>query len=173
MGHFLSWPSGCSERDRSQLTEGWELVNLKQVTVCMSIYDAKNTVPKPQRPSDVVKCSLMKPEVLSHIIQTYTHKTGYLLTGQTSKKVSGSLGSKPQTNWVLTHTFNITHLWSLVPGWIGGAIIESWLASESMTQNQEGNQEHFHTVCMRELVGTWDRSEGLSGPAQWPGSEVG
>lgn len=36
-----------------------------------------------------------------------------------------------------------------------------------MTQNQEGNREHFRTVFMRELVGTWDRSEGVSGPAQW------
>lgn len=61
----------------------------------------------------------------------------------------------------------------MVPGWTGGAIIESWLASESMTQNQEGNQEHFRTVFMQELVGSWDRSEGVSGPAQWPGSGVG
>lgn len=42
-----------------------------------------------------------------------------------------------------------------------------------MTQNQEGNQEHFRTVFMWELEGSWDRSEGVSGPAQWPGSGGG
>lgn len=145
MDHFLSWPSGCSERDRSQLTEGWE-TSQSETSHCMYVYlrcqkhSAKTAVPI--RCGE--KCALMEAEALSHITQTHTHTTCYLLTSQTSKKkVPGSIGSEPQTNWALTHTINIAHLWPLVPGWTREAIIESWLASESMTQNQEGNQEHF------------------------------
>lgn len=161
----------CSEGigHSSQRPENYSIWN-KSLYVCLLM------MPKTQCQDLSVHqmCSLiMKERAISQIIKAYTQTTHYLLTGQTNKKVSGLLGSQPQTNWVFTHTFNITNLWLLVPGWTGWEIIESWLASESMTQNQEGNQEHFHTVCMRELVGTWDRSERVSGPAQGPGSGVG
>lgn len=97
MGHFLSWPSRCSERDRSQLTEGWELVNLKQVTVCMCIYNAKNTEPRLECPSDVEKGSLMKAEALSHIIQTYTHTTRYHWSDKQKRRLDHLAHSHKQT----------------------------------------------------------------------------
>lgn len=138
MIHFLSWPSGCSARDRSQLRAVWEAVKDKLLYVCEFT-----------RTQTHFRChmcticgwkgSLTKlRERLYLVSYKHTLTTLYLFTGQGGIKASGSPGSPPQTNWALTDTFRITQLQPLVPGQTRGTIIESGLASESMTQKPRG-----------------------------------